>query len=54
MSQNPKLLYSEMTGAVYIVTNYKDLGNGNYEAHTKHDVTGEFEIIAVKMQQRED
>lgn len=54
MPQEPKLLHSELTGNVYIVTKYKDLGKGRYEAHVKHDVTGEFEIIALKKQQSGD
>ncbi len=38
----PKLLLSQLTGKVYIVTKYKDLGNGKFKSIIKYDITGEF------------
>lgn len=49
----PKLLYSEVTDKLYIVTDYKELGNGNYEARRKYDVTEDFDLIALKREQRD-
>ncbi len=45
----PKLLFSIMSKRVYIVTSYKDLGDGRIEAKTKHDVTDEFLEIVEKL-----
>jgi hypothetical protein len=32
-----------MTGSVYAVTSYEVLGDGNFKAKRKHDVTADFE-----------
>ena len=46
--QIPRLMQSPMTNSVYIVTKYEDMGDGNYRAIEKYDVTKEFEIMALK------
>lgn len=38
----PLLLRSGLTGTVYVVTRYKDHGDGRIEAQTKYDVTDQF------------
>ena len=45
MAQTPRLMCSPITGNVYIVTKYKDLGDGNYEAIDKVNVSTEFDKI---------
>ena len=46
MSDKPPLLMlSSLTNRVYIVTAYKDLGEGRIEARTKFDVTDQFEAL---------
>lgn len=37
-----------LSGRVYVVTRYRDLGDGNYEALEKYDVTEEFEAMIVE------
>ncbi len=54
MRQTPRLMRSEMTGEVYIVTKYESLGEGNYRAKEKFDVTKEFELMAIKYMQSKD
>jgi hypothetical protein len=34
----PRLMRGGLTGRWYIVTRYKDLGDGNYEATEKHEL----------------
>jgi hypothetical protein len=41
----PMLMESDLTGRVYVVTRYKDRGDGRYEAQTKYDVTDQFLAI---------
>jgi len=38
-------MLSSLTNRVYIVTAYKDLGEGRIEARTKFDVTDQFEAL---------
>ena len=52
--QIPRLMQSPMTNSVYIVTKYEDMGNGNYRAIEKYDVTETFEILALKWKQMEN
>lgn len=40
-----RLLRSALTGAVYAVTSYGDLGDGRILARQKYDVTGDFEML---------
>jgi hypothetical protein len=47
-NQQPILAESGLTGRVYIVTAYTMTGSGNVIAHTKHDVTEQFEQITSK------
>ena len=54
MRQTPRLMRSDMTGEVYIVTKYESLGEGNYRAKEKFDVTKEFELMAIKFMQSKD
>jgi hypothetical protein len=42
----PRLLRSELTGSVYVVTRHRVLDNGVIEATVKHDVTEEFDALA--------
>jgi len=51
MRQTPRLMFSEMTGEVYIVTKYESMGEGNYRAKEKFDVTKEFELMTIKWNQ---
>jgi len=44
--QEPRLMESALTKRVYIVTRYKDLGEGKFLAFDKHDVTEQFDAIA--------
>lgn len=53
MPQTPRLLRSALTGRVYIVTKYRDLSGGRFEAITKHDCTDEFNALAVVAQEAE-
>lgn len=41
----PMLMESGLSRRVYLVTSYKDLGEGRYEALTKYDVTEQFNAI---------
>lgn len=50
----PRLLHSPLTESVYIVTNYKDLGHGQFVANVKYDVTTEFMRIAQHMKSAEE
>ena len=44
MKQPPRLLESTLTGQVYVVTRYT-VKDGYLVAHTKHEVTDDFERI---------
>lgn len=44
-------MFSELTGEVYIVTKYESMGEGNYRAKEKFDVTKEFELMTIKWNQ---
>ena len=44
--QIPMLMESVITDKVYIVTRYKDLHNGRFEALEKYDVTDDFYALA--------
>lgn len=41
----PLLMLSGLTGRVYIVTAYTDLGEGRIVAKTKFDVTDQYEAL---------
>lgn len=41
--QHPRLLRSGLTGRVYVVTRYKELGDGRFESLEKFDVTDDFQ-----------
>lgn len=43
--QTPILVRSGATGSVYIVTKYRDHGNGNIEALEKHEVTQQYNTL---------
>ena len=46
----PRLAYSKMTDRWYILTRYKELGDGRYEGQTKYDITDQIrEAGLVKM-----
>ena len=45
--QIPRLTQSPITNNVYIVTKYDDMGNGNYCAIEKYDITKVFETLAL-------
>lgn len=40
------LMESPLTKRVYVVTRYKDEGNGVFTAREKHDVTEQFDALA--------
>jgi hypothetical protein len=42
----PRLLRSGLTDRVYVVTRYRERGNGIVEAITKYDVTDEFHALS--------
>ena len=44
--QTPMLMESVLTNRVFIVTRYKELPNGCFEALEKYDVTEEFNALA--------
>lgn len=44
--QQPMLMESPLTKRVYVVTSYKDNGNGTYIARQKYDVTDQFDMLA--------
>lgn len=46
MKQDPRLMRGGLSGRVYVVTSYRDLGNGNVEALVKHDITDDFTTLA--------
>lgn len=43
--QPPRLMVGGLTNRVYVVTRYRDLGDGCIEALEKFDVTEDFEAI---------
>lgn len=43
--QHPRLLRSGLTGRVYVVTRYKELGDGRFESLEKFDVTDDFQAL---------
>lgn len=44
--QKPMLMESPLTKRVYVVTSYKDNGDGTFTARVKHDVTEQFDALA--------
>ncbi len=44
--QIPMLMESPLTKRVFVVTSYKDKGNGIFEARQKYDVTEQFDALA--------
>jgi rubrerythrin len=40
------LMESPLTKRVFVVTSYKDKGNGIFEAHQKYNVTEQFDALA--------
>lgn len=42
MKQQPHLMRGGLSGRVYVVTRYRDLGNGTIEALEKFDVHDDF------------
>lgn len=44
--QQPMLMESPLTKRVFIVTSYKDNGNGTFLARQKYDITEQFDILA--------
>ena len=46
--QQPMLMESPLTKRVYVVTSYKDNGNGVFTARQKYDVTEQFDALAKK------
>lgn len=41
----PRLLRGGLSGRVYVVMRYRELQNGGIQAHTKYDVTEDFDIL---------
>lgn len=50
--QQPMLMESPLTKRVYVVTSYKDNGNGTFTARQKYDITEQFDALA-KMRAKE-
>lgn len=48
MRRMPRLMQSSLLGRIYIVTRYDDLGDGEFLAKEKFDVTDEFNCMALK------
>lgn len=46
MKQEPMLMESGLTGRVYVVTSYRDNGDGTFTAREKFDVTEQFDALA--------
>ena len=44
--QHPMLMESPLTKRVFIVTRYKDNGDGTFTASKKYDITDQFEALA--------
>ncbi len=45
MKQQPRLMRGGLSGRVFVVTRYKDLGGGTIEALEKFDVTEDFNAL---------
>lgn len=52
--QQPMLMESPLTKRVYVVTSYKDNGNGTFTARQKYDITEQFDALAAKRKEDED
>lgn len=53
--QEPMLMESPLTGRVFVVTRYRRLDGGLFEAREKFDVTGQFDALAEqRMGRREE
>ena len=52
--QIPMLMESPLTKRVFVVTSYKDNGDGTFTARQKHDVTEEFDALAAMRQEGGD
>lgn len=50
--QQPMLMESPLTKRVFVVTSYKDNGDGTFTARRKYDVTAQFDALA-KMRMKE-
>ena len=50
--QQPMLMESPLTKRVFVVTSYKDNGDGTFTARQKYDVTEQFDTLA-KMRMKE-
>jgi hypothetical protein len=48
----PRLMQSMLSGSVYVVTRYKDLGGGHFYAQQKYDVTPDFDAILALRRKR--
>lgn len=45
MKQQPRLMRGGLSGRIYVVTRYRDLGDGFFESLQKYDVTEDFEAL---------
>ena len=52
--QQPMLMESPLTKRVYVVTSYKDNGNGTFTARQKFDVTEQFDALAKRRTKEDD
>jgi len=46
--QQPRLMRGGLSGRIYVVTRYRDLGDGLIEALEKYDVTEDFEAVTTE------
>lgn len=52
--QQPMLMESPLTKRVFVVTSYKDNGDGTFTARQKYDVTEQFDALAAKRKEGGD
>jgi hypothetical protein len=49
--QVPHLMRGGLSGRIYVVTRYRELGNGSVEALEKYDITEEFDAMVREREQ---
>ena len=50
--QEPMLMESPLTRRVFVVTSYRDNGDGTFTAREKYDVTEQFDTLARQRAER--
>lgn len=49
MKQTPRLMRGGLSGTIWCVTRYKDLGDNRFEALEKYDVTDNFHALTMEL-----